>query len=123
MSKIQKKKLILDFILNIIATALPIFVIQLIILPLVNKYSTNEYGLIITYVSLFTVISQPLGGALDNIKLLTVKQYESIEEKGDFNRYTIYFSILDVILIIVGYFIISKSISLITTAPLRYIIA
>lgn len=112
MSKVQKKKLIIDFILNIIATALPIFVIQLCLLPLVNKYSPNEYGLIITYVSLFTVISQPIGGTLDNIKLLAYKNYNDIEEKGDFNRYIIYFSILDIVLIVAGYIIISKSISI-----------
>ena len=112
MSKFQKKKLILDFVLNIIATALPIFVVQLVILPLVNKFSTNEYGLIITYISLFTVISQPIGGALDNIKLLAAKNYECIEEKGDFNIYTIYFSILDIIMTVVGYLIISKRISI-----------
>ena len=98
MSKVQKKKLIIDFILNIIATTLPILVIQLCILPLVNKYSPNEYGLIITYVSLFTIISQPIGGTLDNIKLLAYKNYHDLKEKGDFNRYTFYFSILGLII-------------------------
>ena len=109
----QKKKLIIDFILNIFATAIPILVIQLCILPLVNKFSPNEYGLIITYVSLFTLFSQPIRESLDNIKLLTFKSYKDIEEKGDFNRYAIYYSILDAIFIIVGYFIISKEISII----------
>lgn len=81
-----KRKIIIDAILNIIATAIPIMIVQLIILPIIgNKLGDAQYGLVITLVSLSTLLSQPFGSVLNNIRLLTYTEYEKNNITGDFN--------------------------------------
>lgn len=82
----NKKKIIFDVILNIVASAIPIIILQLIIYPIVaNKVGNNEYGLIITLVSMFTLFSFSFGSVLNNIRLLQNNIYIEKGIIGDFN--------------------------------------
>ena len=67
----------IDIIINIIANAVPIAVMQIMILPLLaSSMTSTDYGLILTSISLFTIISGTLGNILNNVKLLTFKEYK-----------------------------------------------
>lgn len=82
----RKRKVIIDALLNIIATALPILILQLIILPIIGvKLGDEQYGLVITLISLSTLLSLPLGNVLNNVRLLTNNDYEKDNMIGDFN--------------------------------------
>lgn len=80
----NKGKVISDMILNIIAAALPIALLQLIIYPrLAQKLGGDKYGLMLTIYSIWIMISNSLGNVLNNIKLLKNPQYEELGENGD----------------------------------------
>lgn len=98
-----RKKILFDSILSIIANAIPIAILQLMVLPLVSIHvgSTN-YGLIITLFSLVALFSHPFGNALNNIRLLQNKEYEEKEFEGDFNRLALISIIINSILVTVG---------------------
>ena len=79
-----KKKVVGDIFLNILASALPIGVLQLLIYPKIAVIlGGNEYGLMLTIYSIWIMISHSLGNVLNNIKLLRLKDYETIDEDGD----------------------------------------
>ena len=79
-----KKKVVSDMILNIIAAALPVALLQLIIYPHLAKIlGGDEYGLMLTIYSIWIMISNSLGNVLNNIKLLKNPQYEEFGEEGD----------------------------------------
>jgi O-antigen/teichoic acid export membrane protein len=100
----MKRKLISDSVLSIIASIIPIFGLQFILLPLVAaKISTNSYGLLITLTALMNLSSGTLGNILDNSKLVSYKKYEDLKVKGDYN-------ILLVILIVISLLIMSAGI-------------
>ena len=84
--QISKRKVALDVILNMVASMVPIAVMQLMIYPLVLKETNSEeYGVMITAFSLLTVVSNTLGNALNNIRLLNQPKYKEQNIEGDFN--------------------------------------
>ncbi|HBD63800.1 MAG TPA: hypothetical protein DC038_05115 [Clostridiales bacterium] len=99
----MKKKIILDMILNIAATSLPIALIQLIIYPAIAERLGNaEYGLMITMVSLFNLAGLPYGNVLNNIRLLQNNEYKENDVEGDFNVLLIVGLIMNSVIMIVG---------------------
>ena len=99
----SKKNFLIDTILNITATAIPILILQLITLPLVGKkLGGEEYGLVVTLVSLFTVLSFPFGNVLNNIRLLYNQNYEQENLLGDFNILLVRNIIISCIMVILG---------------------
>lgn len=79
-----KKKAIGDVLLNLIASALPIGVLQLIIYPQIAKQiGGDEYGLMLTIYSIWIMISNSLGNVLNNVKLLRINEYKAIRSEGD----------------------------------------
>lgn len=93
-----KKKIISDMILNIIATAIPVFVLQLIILPRIAIYVDDEkYGFLVTILSLLNIVPSTMGNALNNIRLIKEKK---AEVSSDYN-------IILLILIFVNLIIVS----------------
>lgn len=81
----NKKKIIMDMILNIISTAIPTVVLQLIILPsIANCVDDNQYGLIVTILAMLNVIPATIGNALNNIRLVYEEKYNEEKIKGDF---------------------------------------
>lgn len=87
----SKKKFLLDTVFNIIGTAIPIIILQLYTLPKIgDKFGEEQYGIVITFISLFTVLSFPFGNVLNNIRLLLNRKYEENNYSGDFNILLLY---------------------------------
>jgi len=99
----SKKKFAGDAMLNIIAYALPIVILQLVALPVVgSRLGEDQYGLVITLISLFTLLSLPFGNVLNNIRLLENKQYELKKLSGDFNVILVGCTVISSFLTLVG---------------------
>lgn len=109
----KTKKFLVDSLLNIISAALPLLVLQLVSYPLIAKVlGGEEYGMIITLISIFTVVSFPLGNVLNNIRLLKDKDYKEANEEGDFNPLIVGSSFISVILIISISLFVDSSLSM-----------
>ncbi len=109
----KNKKFLVDSLLNIISAALPLLILQLVSYPLIAKaLGGEEYGLIITLISVFTVVSFPLGNVLNNIRLLKDNEYKEKNEEGDFNPLLVGSSFVSILLIIAISFYIDSSLSL-----------
>jgi len=94
----EKKTVIYDMILNIIATAIPTVVLQLVILPsMANFVNGDKYGLIVTILAVLNIIPSTVGNMLNNVRLLHEEDYKSNGIKGDFQILLILFEILNVV--------------------------
>ena len=81
-----KKRIAVDMALNIAATALPTFVLQLLILPSLSRHMSDErYGLLVTILALLNVLPSTMGNVLNNIRLLYDSKYREDGLTGDFN--------------------------------------
>lgn len=74
----ENKKVIKNFIFNaaynLIATAIPVSLLQIIILPWVARYiPADDYGLAVTIIALLNICPGVLGMALNNVRLLNDK--------------------------------------------------
>lgn len=97
------KQFLLDSLLNIIATAIPIIILQLFTLPIIgDRLGGENYGLVVTLISLFTVLSFPFGNVLNNIRLLMDEEYNKKRIYGDFNILLISSIVLSTIMMIIG---------------------
>ena len=75
----MKKRIAVDMVLNIIASAIPVFVLQLLILPAVSaRVGSSQYGLVVTTISIYNVVSSVSGNTLNNIRLVKGNSYERI---------------------------------------------
>lgn len=82
----KKKKVVFDMALNIVATAIPTFVLQLLILPNLAKFmSDDNYGLLVTVLAFLNVMPSTMGNVLNNIRLLYNENYVETNNEGDFN--------------------------------------
>ena len=82
----NKKKIVVDMCLNIIAVTIPVAVLQLIVYPITAKsIGGDSYGLMITIYSVWIMNSNSLGNVLNNIRLLYENAYLKQNIKGDFN--------------------------------------
>lgn len=98
-----KKKFVFDAILNIIATSIPILLLQIVTLPIVGaRLGDDKYGLVITLISLFTLLSLSFGNVLNNIRLLLDNEYKQKNITGDFNILLVASIILSSFLTILG---------------------
>lgn len=80
-----KRKIIKDFIYNVIATSLPTLVLQLMILPLIaQKMDGDEYGLVLTVVAAIMMLAAGVGNVINNVHLLSDKEYKEKNVSGDF---------------------------------------
>ncbi|MBR6366313.1 MAG: hypothetical protein IKS10_09520 [Lachnospiraceae bacterium] len=82
----MKKKIIGDMILNIVASAIPIFVLQLIVLPSLSRHMpSDDYGLLVTILAFLNVVPATLGNVLNNIRILHEGEYTKKKLQGDYN--------------------------------------
>lgn len=78
-------KVVQDMVLNIVATSIPIAILQLVVYPIAAKALGSEtYGFMLTVYSIWIMIPNSLGAVLNNIRLLNNGRYEKSEEVGDF---------------------------------------
>ena len=81
----MKKKVIYDMMMNIVATAIPLIVLQLLVLPqMAEKMTDAQYGLLVTVVAFMNVIPSTFGNTLNNIRLLFQNKYDEKNKVGDF---------------------------------------
>lgn len=112
----MKKKIFFDVILNIIATAIPLLILQLISLPIVAyKLGGDNYGVIITLISLFTLLSIPFGNVLNNVRLLLNEEYKEKNISGDFNILLVWSLIICSCLMFLGVSYYSETFSILDT--------
>lgn len=96
----MKKRIIVDMLLNIIATAIPTVVLQLILLPAVASDMPDEkYGLIITILAMINVIPGTLGNSLNNIRLV-FKTDQKEKVQGDYAVILLGMIVIDVIAVV-----------------------
>lgn len=82
----MKKELLKDSSLNIIASTLLTFVVQIIIFPfLASNFTLTEYGLILTIIGALNAIGVALGNSLNNSRLLRNEYYIKSSSNGDYN--------------------------------------
>lgn len=84
-NKIKNNELLSNMILNTVAAAIPILSLQIVILPLISRYmDENEYGLVVTILSVLNIVPIILGNSLNNIRLLFNNKYIEKKLEGDF---------------------------------------
>jgi O-antigen/teichoic acid export membrane protein len=109
----MKKKFLFDITLNVISSALPILVLQLLVLPLIAKQvGQDDYGLIISLVSVAYILSQPFGSVMNNLRLLKHEEYKKENIRGDFNYIIIRLIILNLVFVIFATIIVSPVFSI-----------
>ncbi|ALC86485.1 hypothetical protein AM499_12105 [Bacillus sp. FJAT-22090] len=110
----NKKKFLYDSIINLFSSAMPLLILQLVSLPTIaKKLSSSDYGLIVTIISLFTIISFPLGNVLNNVRLLMEREYKKRNIIGDFNILLLVSTLISLIVITATTLIIDKKITII----------
>lgn len=99
--KIKQNGIVVNMLLNTVAAAIPIVILQLVILPFVGKkVSADEYGLIVTLLALLNVVPATLGNALNNIRLLHRKEYEDNNCTGDYPILLLYEIVINAVVVI-----------------------
>lgn len=100
----MKKRIIFsDFILNIIASAVPTIVMQIVILPIMGiRLGDKGYGSAVTLISMATLFSLPFGSVLNNIRLLMDNEYRKHNINGDFKILLTASMIINAIFMIIG---------------------
>ena len=96
----NRKRMISDMILNISAAAIPVAMLQLFIFPLLGRrLLDDEYGLMITIYSLWSMISNTLGNVIFNVRLIKNSEYEDNSVEGDFLVILSHYYIANIIII------------------------
>lgn len=107
---VNKRKVLLDVFLNIVATALPLCALQLIALPIIaGSMPSDEYGVVVTMLSVFSLGPGVLGMVLNNMRLLFDSKYEELGISGDFNILLIVFAVIASFLMIASQCILTEA--------------
>lgn len=81
-----KKQIAVDAALNVVATAIPLCLLQLVILPMMaSDMSAHDYGLVVTTLSIFNILPGVFGNVLNNVRLVFQNRYDEEGVSGDFN--------------------------------------
>lgn len=107
----MKKKIAFDMLLNIVATAIPTFVLQLLLLPALSRYmGGEEYGLLVTILALLNMIPSTFGNVLNNIRLIEGKNEET--PQPDFNPLLLILTGINLVLMTIFTLVYDKEITL-----------
>ena len=83
MKMFKAKKAVIDVIYNLIASAVPVFLLQLLIQPFINRVVGNTiYGDMLTIISCIDICIGRFGSPFNNTRLLEDRNYKI---PGDFN--------------------------------------
>ena len=75
-----------DSILNIVASMMVTFMLQIIVYPfLAQKLGDEKYGEILTVMAVFNTLISTLGNTVNNARLISNSEYEREKTEGDFN--------------------------------------
>lgn len=98
--------------LNIAATAVPTFALQLVILPALSRFMPDErYGLLVTVLAFLNIVPSTMGNVLNNIRLLFNSRYIEEKQEGDFNLILVVLAIVDMIGIVVFLFFYDRELT------------
>lgn len=82
----SKRRVIANSALNLIASATPLALLQLLVLPSLNGVmGSSSYGLVVTLISLFTLFPAVFGNTLNNVRIIEDIRYSQAGVSGDFN--------------------------------------
>ena len=96
-------KMIGDVILNLIAAAIPIVILQFVVYPsIATQIDADEYGLMIAIYSLLCMVSFSLGNAINNTRLVKWEMYEAKMIIGDYNIIVMIFGTINILLVGIG---------------------
>ncbi len=99
----KKGSIIVQFFENTVAYALPVFIQQFVVYPLMaNKLGAETNGLFLALIALNYFVVNITASVLVNTRLLRKKSYEENGIKGDYNIFMLAFSIVDVLIIVAG---------------------
>ena len=115
----MKKKIFFDVILNLLATLIPMFALQFLILPQVAlKIGADSYGQLLAIIAFMYLSASSFGSVLNNAKLIHYKRYEELNTQGDFNIVLVIFLISNVIIMFLGLLYYGKSLNVLTNISL-----
>jgi len=115
----MKKKIIFDVILNMLATLIPMFALQFIILPQVAlKISADSYGQLLAIIAFMYLSASSFGSVLNNSKLIHYKRYDELKIQGDFNIILVIFLVSNAIIMILGLLYYGKLLNVLTNISL-----
>lgn len=108
----NRNKFILNSVLNIFSTVVPLLVLQIILLPLISrKISEHEYGAALTIISLLNIIPGVIAIALNNVRLI---KNDIVEDKNIFSNILLQMIFLNLILTLITTVYFEKNIGLST---------
>lgn len=119
------KKISIDFIYSIVASALPIVVMQFILYPILAKQMNSSiYGEILTLIGIINTIYISLGTPLDNIRLIQNEKYNKNNVTGDFNILLFITNMIgSIIIVIISIFIFKLSFPMVVSLVVLIIFA
>ena len=111
----MKKKILIDIILNMLASFIPIFVYQFFVLPIVAQESGADlYGQVLSIIALMNLSVSSFGSTLTNLRLIRFKIYEESNENGDFSILLLLSVIGNIIFMLIGLIIYGRSFNIVT---------
>lgn len=91
-------EIVKNYIFAFSAVILQIGIIQLLILPIVSRTMASEdYGLMLTLISIVDIIAITLGAAMCNVRLLSSSMYKNYPINGDYNKCCIIYGTISVV--------------------------
>lgn len=97
------KKVANDIIINLLATVVPVLLLQFIMFPIIAlKYDSKQYGLMLTIIGLVTLLTQAFSVSLGNSRMLLNQEYERDNIEGDFNILLAVSSAINIVLLLLG---------------------
>lgn len=119
----SKSKIVISFVFNLVALALPLVVLQLLVLPMMGRTMDGDrYGFVVAIFAFFSLIPGVLGNSLNNIRLIHESDWAA-EEEGGFNLLQIVFAIIGAMAVAIyaalnGYFSVSDLVLIAATGLL-----
>lgn len=93
----NKKKIFVNTLYNILGSILPIVFLQLIVYPILSrKLDISTYGKVIALIGFCMLVIQVSGIGINNARIIMAKEYEDNKMEGDFNLLSIYIMIINV---------------------------
>lgn len=85
------KRMIRDTGLNTLGFAIYIIAQQLILLPVISRFTTDEiYSNFVIYLSVLNIIANSTGGEVGNVRIVKDSIYQKLKINGDFFRILLY---------------------------------
>lgn len=98
----NKKKIVFDVFLNLLATTIPTLMLQLLILPqMARNMSEDCYGLLVTMAALMTIVPSTMGNVLNNIRLLRNGHDSKASQRGDYNVLLCWMSLVNIVIMVI----------------------